>query len=116
MSGPFERVPLGSVMKIDRNVIDPANIDPALAYVGLEDISSNGRIARTTTAGLAGLRSTKHQFTENHILFGKLRPYLRKVAAPNVSGVCSTDIIPLLATPAISKRYLFHWLRTNEII
>jgi type I restriction enzyme S subunit len=116
MSVPFDRVSLGSIMKVDRNGVQPTDIDPDVEYVGLESISSDGRIARGVTVGDAALRSAKHQFTEHHILFGKLRPYLRKVAAPEFSGVCSTDIIPLLPTPAVNKRYLFHWLRTNEII
>ncbi len=116
MSGPFVSVPLDSVMTVDRNAIDPTDIDPHTPYVGLEDISSDGSVSERATAKSARIRSTKHQFTKDHILFGKLRPYLRKVAAPEFSGVCSTDIIPLLPKASVDKRFLFHWLRTDQII
>jgi type I restriction enzyme, S subunit len=116
MNGLFKRVPLSSVMTVDRKVIDPADIQPDLDYVGLDGISPDGSIRRGSTAASAAIKSTKHQFTKDHILFGKLRPYLRKVAAPDFSGVCSTDILPLLPNLSVEKRYLLHWLRTDELI
>jgi type I restriction enzyme S subunit len=116
MSDSFERVRLDAVIKVDRQGIDPSKIDPTAEYIGLESISSEGRIRRGTTAGSAEIRSTKYRFTKHHILFGKLRPYLRKVAAPDFAGVCSTDIIPLLPLGSVDRRYLLHWLRTDEII
>jgi type I restriction enzyme S subunit len=116
MSAPINRVQLATVMTVDRNGIDPVNMDPLSPFVGLESIYNDGRIDSSHTVRSADIRSTKHQFTKNHILFGKLRPYLRKIAAPDFDGVCSTDIIPLLPTAAIDKRFLLHWLRTDEIV
>jgi type I restriction enzyme, S subunit len=115
MSDSFERVRLNEILKLDRQGIDPASIDPAAEYVGLDSISSEGHIRRGTTAGSAEVRSTKYRFTKHHILFGKLRPYLRKVAAPDFDGICSTDILPLLPSASVHRRYLLHWLRTDEI-
>lgn len=116
MNGPFERVLLSSVMTVDRNGVDPSDINPSCDYVGLESINSEGRIERGATAGEAEIRSTKFRFTQRHILFGRLRPYLRKVAVPTFEGVCSTDIIPLLPKPTVDQRFLLHWLRTDEVI
>ena len=50
------------------------------------------------------------------MLFGKLRPYLRKVARPSFQGVCSTDIIPIAASDRLDRDYLFHYLRTDIVI
>lgn len=35
--------------------------------------------------------SSKFRFTPQHILYGKLRPYLNKVYLPDFAGLCSTD-------------------------
>jgi type I restriction enzyme S subunit len=40
-----------------------------------------------------GLESNKFQFHRGEILFGKLRPYFRKVGVAPLDGVCSTDIV-----------------------
>jgi type I restriction enzyme S subunit len=41
----------------------------------------------------AAAESGKTAFQQNDILFGKLRPYFRKVGVVSMSGICSTDII-----------------------
>jgi type I restriction enzyme, S subunit len=62
------------------------------------------------------LASTKFMFSKEHILYGKLRPYLRKIARPNFGGVCSTDIIPIKPGPRIDRDYLFHFLRIDQVV
>jgi type I restriction enzyme S subunit len=41
----------------------------------------------------SGAASGKLAFQRNDILFGKLRPYFRKVGVVPTDGICSTDII-----------------------
>ena len=61
--------------------------------------------------------SIKNIFEPGNILFGKLRPYLRKYADPNFSGVCSTEIWVLIAKPLLCySRYLFYLVQTHEFI
>ena len=62
------------------------------------------------------LASNKFQFGPNHILFGKLRPYLAKVVCPDFEGICSTDIVPIAPSNLVDKRYLLHFLRRPETI
>ncbi len=65
-------------------------------YIGLENIESNtGQLVNFSETSGDGIKSNKFQFTKEHILYGKLRPYLNKVYLPNFTGVCSTDIIPI---------------------
>jgi len=65
-------------------------------YLGLEDIESNtGKIIKNTKTLGSKILSNKHNFDNSHVLYGKLRPYLNKVAMPMQEGICSTDIIPL---------------------
>ena len=40
------------------------------------------------------------------MLFGKLRPYLRKAAPAPFDGLCSTDILPLFGRNRLDTRYL----------
>jgi len=112
----WQIVSLDEIVEIDRNGVDPSQLQENEPYVGLEHIDSEGRISWGPTVGGTGVRSTKFRFTSRHILFGKLRPYLRKVARPKQSGVCSTDILPLLPKDGMDRDFLFHLLRTDDTI
>jgi type I restriction enzyme S subunit len=107
---------LRDIAEIEREGVDPSEIDSDTPYVGLDAIGSDGSISKVITSGQAGLASTKFRFSERHILFGKLRPYLRKVARPSFSGICSTDIIPIIPSARVDRNYLFHFLRSDGVI
>ena len=103
---------LDSVATLDRRSIHPSDAEPATPYVGLEHLNGDGAINCTQTVDSAGLKSNKFHFSDRHVLYGKLRPYLRKISRPAFSGVCSTDIIPILPKEGVSRDFLFHFLRT----
>jgi len=109
-------VPLGDVATVERSSVQPDDIRPGTVYVGLEDIESGGRILRARQVDPGDLASTKFSFTESHVLYGKLRPYLAKIAAPDFAGICSTDIVPILPGPLLDRRYLLHFLRQPTMI
>jgi len=111
-----KRVPLGQVATISRSGVDPSKVDPATRYIGLEHIERGGRILGDETLGSAGIKSTKFRFTPEHLLYGKLRPNLGKIARPNESGVCSTDILPVLPGPELDRDFLFHYLNQPDIV
>jgi type I restriction enzyme S subunit len=50
--------------------------------------------------------SSKNKFTNGDILYGKLRPYLKKVIIADESGYCSTEIIPFHGYRNINSSYL----------
>jgi type I restriction enzyme S subunit len=62
------------------------------------------------------LASSKFQFGPNHILYGKLRPYLAKIVCPDFEGICSTDIIPIAPGKHVDKLYLLYFLRRPETV
>ena len=107
---------LDSVATLDRQSIHPSEAEATTPYVGLEHLDGDGGINCIQTVGSAGLKSNKFQFSDRHVLFGKLRPYLRKIARPEFSGVCSTDIIPILPKDGVSRDYLFYFLRTPDTV
>ena len=107
---------LDSIAILDRQSIHPSEVDAATPYLGLEHLDGDGGIDCTQTIASAELKSNKFQFSDRHVLFGKLRPYLRKIVRPSFSGVCSTDIIPILPKEGVSRDYLFYFLRTPDIV
>ena len=107
---------LESIAILDRRSIHPSQAEAATPYLGLEHLDGDGRINCMETVASAGLKSNKFQFSDRHVLFGKLRPYLRKIARPEFSGVCSTDIIPIRPRDGVSRDYLFYFLRTPEAV
>ena len=112
----WPHVPLVAVATIDRKAVKPNEIHGGELYVGLENITGRGEFEYVVDAGEAGLKSNKFAFTENHVLYGKLRPYLAKIAAPNFEGICSTDILPIRPGADLDRRYLLHYLRTPEMV
>ena len=107
---------LDCIAILDRQSIHPSEVDAATPYLGLEHLDGDGGIDCTQTIGSAELKSNKFQFSDRHVLFGKLRPYLRKIVRPEFSGVCSTDIIPILPKEGVSRDYLFYFLRTPDTV
>lgn len=107
---------LGDVAVIERRGVDPSSIEDDTVYLGLEHIESGGRIIGHSTVGASGVASTKFRFGPEHVLFGKLRPYLGKIAAPDFAGVCSTDILPLRPGRRLDRQYLLHFLRQPSVV
>lgn len=109
-------VPLRQVATIDRDVVEAASIESGTLYVGLEDIESGGEFADVRRVARGDLASSKFAFSSNHVLYGKLRPYLAKIARPNFAGVCSTDILPIRPGSGLDRNYLAHYLLTPAMV
>jgi type I restriction enzyme S subunit len=109
VSGVTE-VALGEVASVVRTTVEPSEIREGTFYIGLENIMPGGRLNGVAELKSGEVTSTKLVFTEREVLFGKLRPYLAKVARPHFSGVCSTDILPIAPSPKLDRDYLAHFL------
>lgn len=110
-------VRLRDVCRQDRTSVKPGQ-RAELVYIGLESIESN-----TGQFNEAGLSKTPEvplansfRFGPEHVLYGKLRPYLNKVALAEFEGKCSTEIIPLLPNPDLDRRYLAYFLRSPRTV
>ncbi len=58
-------------------------------------------------------QSTKNLFEPNSVLYGKLRPYLRKFAQPQFKGVCSSEIWVLNGIK-IENNYLYQYIQSEH--
>jgi len=102
---------LGEVCKIEKKKYNGSN----LAYVGMEDIESNtGRFLGSKIP--KSVKSSTFKFTSEHILYGRLRPYLNKVMLPDFEGHCSSEIFPIKVSKELDRSFLFYWLTQKKII
>jgi type I restriction enzyme S subunit len=62
------------------------------------------------------VRSGKTSFRSGDVLFGKLRPYLRKSVLVGEDGICSTDILVFRATEKCIPQFLCLLTHTDEFI
>jgi len=78
-------------------------------YVGLEHVESwTGRLLIENQPETVD--SVVGSFKAGDVLFGKLRPYLAKVARPDFDGVCTSEILPLRPVPECSQSYIMYEL------
>jgi type I restriction enzyme S subunit len=106
----WEEKKLGEVCIYDKTPHDKSD----LPYVGLEDIQSNSGLFIGTFEHKS-VKSTTFSFSNKHVLYGRLRPYLNKVLLPDFKGHCSTEIFPIKPNKDVLDRtYLFHWLIATE--
>ena len=108
--GNFEK--LSAVRKTK---YQPQTNSVEFAYVGLEHLGSSSRKIKEFGSS-ADIVSTKTKFWKGDTLFGKLRPYLRKVAYPDCDGVCSTDILALSPTRSTDPVFLFYTCASDKFI
>jgi len=99
---------LGEVAQLVKDKVDPALV-PDARYVGLEHVESHTMRILGNGRG-AEVRSTKARFSAGDVLYGKLRPYLNKVAQPDFDGICSTDFLVFRESDLIDPGYLAQFL------
>ena len=86
----------------------------ARPYVALEHLAQ-GRPALLGWSLAGSATSAKTVFYTGDILFGKLRPNLRKAAVAPFDGVCSTDILPLFGKAGLDSPYLLQIAQWNRL-
>jgi type I restriction enzyme S subunit len=103
--------PLGEVCVLQKI----QGIHRQLPYVGLEHIESHtGRFIGSTDP--MTVKSSTFKFSPEHLLYGRLRPYLNKVMAPDFVGHCSTEIFPIKPSSGLSREFLQYWFLRDETV
>jgi type I restriction enzyme S subunit len=115
---------LGEICEEDKVIVDGRSSD--LPFLGLEMVEAETGKINWDAQTVEGT-STCFYFDERHILYGKLRPYLNKVALPDVQGRCSTELIPLFPRMKIvesllrtcygaTKRWIMLWRKKQDLV
>lgn len=111
MKRGWQRRSLGELCAFDK----AHGIHRHLPYVGLENIESHtARFIGSTEP--QPMKSSTFRFSAGHVLYGRLRPYLNKVLAPDFEGHCSTEIFPIKPCPELSREYLLYWFLRDETV
>jgi len=84
-------------------------------YIGLEHLAS-GHPALVGRGRESDVRSGKTEFRKGDVLFGKLRPYLRKSVLMSEDGICSTDILVFRTAEKCIPEFLCLLTHTNEFV
>lgn len=88
--------------------------DPTRPYVGLEHIPSRGAHLAGWSPASSSI-STNSIFQAGDVLFGKLRPNLRKCVVAPFDGYCSTDILVLRSNKGFDPSFSEKVLRTEKV-
>jgi restriction endonuclease S subunit len=82
-------------------------------YIGLENVEgSTGKFVKSETEYEEGFYDV---FRKNDILFGLLRPYLKKVFFAECDGFCTGEFL-VIKNFVGEKRYLFYLLLSNDFL
>lgn len=114
----WDVVRLGDLCDMNRQGIQPNDpLAARLPFVGVENVvSGTGSLNFTTNSRTGNQKSTAFRFDDRHVLYGKLRPYLNKVATPEFAGRCSTELVPLLPCADVDRYFLANLLRHRDIV
>ena len=107
-------VTLGECAELIRDFASPSDMGDAL-YIGLEHIGE-GTLSLLGRGVATDVASTKAKFRCSDILFGKLRPYFRKVVRAPANGLCSTDIWVVRARNGVDQGYLYYCMASQQFI
>lgn len=84
-------------------------------YIGLEDVEpETGKYKPTPGNSRQSEDSTVGTYRDLDVLYGKLRPYLRKSIVASGNGVCSTEFL-VLHTESLDPNWLHQWLLTPVV-
>ena len=114
MTDDWRDVTFGDTAELVRDSIQPSEC-PDAPYIGLEHIGE-GTLALTGHGVATDVSSLKSRFQRGDILFGKLRPYFRKVIRAPFDGICSTDIWVVRPTEEIDAGYLFYVMASESFV
>jgi type I restriction enzyme S subunit len=110
----WRMVSLESVTRPSSEKIDPALV-PDAKCVGLEHIEGNTRRILAYGKG-SDVQSPKAVFKFGDVLYGKLRPYLNKVAIAPFGGIASTDILVFPESNEITSGYLVRIMNSLQFV
>ncbi len=107
------KVELGEVVSQIRVSAIPGELPAETPFIGLEDIApQEGQII--SLSQVSRVRSRVSQFRDGDVLYGRLRPYLRKAAVADFDGSASGEIIVIRCSERILPRYLLTLLLSED--
>ena len=97
---------LGEVSSFISRRVLPNDLALETQYVGLEHVEPMTTLI-STWGNVESVSSSVTPFEPEDTLFGRLRPYLHKVAFADFPGVCSPEILVLRTSAICEPRFLY---------
>ena len=106
----------GEFASLRNHKVLPSNVSPDTICVELDHIGSgNGSLEAYSIAQHSN--SIKYRFCSGDVLFGRLRPYLRKYWYADRSGICTTEIWPLMVdSDQANSRFLYAIVQGDQFV
>ncbi|MEA1940735.1 MAG: restriction endonuclease subunit S [Pseudomonadota bacterium] len=105
---------LGDVTTQRQEKLDPKAVT-SMPFLGMDDVeSASGRIVQYKTTD--GLKSSVAAFEAGDLLFGRLRPYLKKVVRPEQRGAASAEFIVFEENEGFDLELLKHLLLSEDFL
>ncbi len=111
----WEIMPISALCAEIRAGVKKKDMADEEIYIGLEHIPRKS-ITFKECATADTVDSNKLRFNERDILFGKIRPYLHKVALAHFSGTCSSDTIVLRSHKRLYEGFLLFTVFSETFI
>src|SRR5690625_3322055 len=104
----------GNIVRLSSDKYNPKKAKEILPCIELEHIEGgSGRLLGYINSNEQ--KSTKNYFKPKDVLYGKLRPYLRKYFYPNFEGVCSNEIWVFRGiSKKIRNDFLYYLIQTDK--
>lgn len=109
--GEWRYLPIKQLISLSSSKFNPEKEDANVTSIELEHLSS-GRGELLGFNHGEKLGSIKNRFKKGDILFGKLRPYLRKFLKAPFDGVCSSEIW-VLTGKMVQNDFLYAMVQTE---
>ena len=110
----WTRAPLGEMVR-PRNVRLSPRTRPDLAFLGMDNVEPHTmRILGTVPA--ESVKSSAAYFEPGDVLYGRLRPYLNKVARPGFPGLASAEFMVFPDTAHLRNSYLQYRLNSVDFV
>ena len=115
-SGAWETKRLGEIAPIRNHKTLPAYVNSDTLCVELDHIEQgSGQLLEYAIA--QNSTSSKYHFCASDVLFGRLRPYLRKFWHADRDGICTTEIWPLMVNrDQIDSGFLYAIVQSEPFI
>ncbi|MFH0843708.1 MAG: restriction endonuclease subunit S [Bacteroidota bacterium] len=116
MTGKQIILEFGEIAELRKEKFDPEKNQTSRECIELEHLEqSTGRLLGSVNS--SSQKSSKNVFYKGDILFGKLRPYLKKYWLAEFDGVCSSEIWVLIPKKnRTTQRYLFYLIQSDQFV
>lgn len=113
-NGKWATTRVSTVARVLRGKVRPKD-HPELPFVGMDNVEAH-TMRLLGTVPSSTMKSASVHFRPGDVLYGRLRPYLNKVLAPDFEGLASAEFIPLTTPTGVEPKFLQYRLNAADFV